>query len=115
MNEECLICEAPLEYLDADFFFLNELGDIIPIRNLIIGAGNIGIHLIKLFAVLKAIFESCLHSSIRLITSGIFLNSAGLIPTSQRQYRGLLLIYSTEPTNFLIYFTALGSFFTNSS
>ena len=56
MNEECLICEAPLEYLDADFFFLNELGDIIPIRNLIIGAGNIGIHPIKLFAVLKAIF-----------------------------------------------------------
>ena len=59
MNEECLICEAPLEYLDADFFFLNELGNIIPIRNLIIGAGNIDIHLIKLFAVLKAIFESC--------------------------------------------------------
>ena len=59
LNEECLICKVPLEYLDADFFFLNELGDIIPIRNLIIGAGNIGIHLIKLFAVLKAIFESC--------------------------------------------------------
>ena len=58
------------------FFFLNELGNIIPIRNLIIDVDNIVTYFINLFAVLKVSFESCIFSLVnKLFHFSIVLHS----------------------------------------
>ena len=44
------------------FKLINEFGNIIPIRNLIIDVDNIVTYFINLFAVLKVSFESCIFS-----------------------------------------------------
>ena len=58
------------------FDLINELGKINLIRNLIIDIDNISAHLIKLFAVLKVSFESCIFSLVnKLFHFSIVLHS----------------------------------------
>ncbi len=58
------------------FKLINEFGKINPIRNLIINVDNISAHLIKLFAVLKVSFESCIFSLVnKLFHFSIVLHS----------------------------------------
>ncbi len=99
------------------YFLLSEdaLGMIIKDLGLYVSRKTVGVSASfrvpasELFNLISRTF------SILCMTNGIFLNSAGLTPTSHKHHRFWLLINSLAPTNLLIYCLAFGSFCRNSS
>ena len=95
-------------------FSEDTLGTMIYLSGFLISRKTVGVS--ASFCRSGAPFSrSCLHSSTLFATSGIFLSSAGLAPTSHRQYRFLLFMNSSAPVNFFMNGSAAGSFLMNSS
>lgn len=99
------------------YLLLSELtcGTRINEAGLFISLNNVGVSVSFLLPASGEFSLSRLQTSTRLSAKGIFLNSAGVIPTSHKHHRSLSLMNSADPTKFLIYGLDCGSFLINSS